>query len=33
MEFAYGEGVLSVRLPKPFSARYFEITSPPGKGT
>lgn len=25
MEFAYGEGVLSVRLPKPNSARYFEI--------
>jgi alpha-galactosidase len=27
MEFAYGGGVLSVRLPKPNSARYFEIRS------
>jgi alpha-galactosidase len=33
MEFVYGEGVLSVRLPKPNSARYFEITVPPGRAT
>jgi alpha-galactosidase len=33
MEFVYGGGVLRVRLPKPNSARYFEITVPPGRAT
>jgi hypothetical protein len=31
MEFAYGGGVLSVRLPKPNTARYFEIGDVRGK--